>query len=532
MTSCGDKDDESVALTGITVTPTSLSLVVDGQQQIVASAVPKEATGVSFVWSSSNDNIATVNQSGIVVAKSVGTATITVQSGSIQATVQVSVSIEEIPLIDVTVNPAEVTQAFDDTVRIAYVAVPANATGVSFTWTSADESIATVDQTGLITITGVGTTTVTVTGAAPGGSKSKGVAVVGTIKSIAITDEDGNISGILLPGSSTRLTATFVPADAEVMPEWRSSNPEVATVDQTGVATVISLGSATIYATVGDFVAEYALSTESPLSDAKGYWLFDDPSNLGKATAGGIDLIINEELVTSVPGPSGSNGAVRGSMVVSGDPDVAQITWEHQMTGQFEDNTKIWNYTIMMDVKVPYQDDMALAEGAGLRQIWNPVMSNDVGNRAGIYLLWVDYPPEQYPDSYGLGLAMNMTGAYQYLIRDDTYQTITPATLKGNEQWYRIIMSMSYAGDQVYRVYGFLDGRPNTTEGNGTYPAHDTSDGYCVPELEIKAGLPLYFMTNRKSDKRYQGYYDLAALAVWDRTLTDEEIATLGAIPR
>jgi hypothetical protein len=93
-------------------------------------------------------------------------------------------------------------------------------------------------------------------------------------------------------------------------------------------------------------------------------------------------------------------------------------------------------------------------------------------------------------------------------------------------------MSISYAGDQVYRVYGFLDGRPNTTEGNGTYPAFNTDNGYCMPELEIKVGSPLYFMTNRKSDKRYQGQYDLAALAVWDRTLTDDEVAILGAISR
>jgi uncharacterized protein YjdB len=532
--SCG-KDDENtnVALTGITVNQSSLNLVVGGQQPVTATPVPKEATGVSFTWSSSDENVATVNSSGIIVAKAVGTATITVSSGNVSATVSVTVTTNEVPLNDITVVPADFTGAVDDTVRVRTTISPSSATGVSITYASADNEIATVDAGGLITITGVGTTTVTVTGNANSGAKSKTIAITGTIKSVSAVDESGYNSGVIMPGSSVQLTAVFDPDGAEVTAVWRSTDTEVATVDQTGLVRVIGFGNASIIATVGDINGEYALSTESPLADAKGYWLFDDPNDLGKALIG-EDLEVNTEVVTAVDGPLAGNGAVRGGFQDSSEPDVANIIWNHRLQGQFEDNTKIWNYTVMMDIKVPYQEQIAVDAAAGYRQIWDPIMSSDLGVRSGLYILWVDYASANPGDERGVGLAINITGAYRYLVQDKTYTEFHPDVLTGNEKWYRFIFSLSYTpGENSHKVYAFLDGKPNpnNADGNdGTYPAHETTDAYCVPELEIIVDNPLYFMSTRKSDKRYKGNYDLAALAVWDRVLSEEEVATLGSI--
>jgi uncharacterized protein YjdB len=532
MISCG-KDDNGgdVALTSITVSSSTLSLVEGGQQQVTATAVPKEATGVSFSWSSSDESVATVNQSGIVVAKAVGTATITVTSGNVKATVTVTVSAEVFPLVSVSVNRPEITKAVDDTAQVIVSAVPPNASGVTYTWTSADENVATVNAaTGIITITGVGTTTITVSGTGTSGSANTTIAVVGTIKSLTVTDEIGEISGIILPGGSTKLVANFDPADAEVTPEWSSSDIEIATVDQTGLVQVVGLGTAIITAKIGDYSAAYAVSTESPLDDAKGWWTFDDPNDLGKSLKG-ENLEVNLDVVTIVPGPTETNGAVRGDWTTSPDPDVANITWHHTLPGQFEDNTKVWNYTVLMDLKVLYQDDIAMAGGAGYRQVWDPLMSVGVGTRAGLYILWVDYAGADPNDNRGMGLAVNITGAYKYLIQDRTYTELNPANLKDKEKWYRLVFRMEYTpNEERHRVFAFLDGYANTQEEDGhTYPAHDVTDAYCVPELEIRVGDPLYFMTTRKSDKRHKGQYDLANLAVWDRALSDDEILALGA---
>ncbi|MDR1501854.1 MAG: Ig-like domain-containing protein, partial [Prevotella sp.] len=184
MISCGedDKVGGDVALTSIPVNPPSLSLVVGGQQQVTATAVPKEATGVSFKWSSSDEDVATVSQNGIVVAKAVGTATITVESGNVKETVPVTVTAEVIPLVSISVNRPKITKAVDDTAQVIVSATPPNASGVTYTWASANKDVATVDTTGIITIKGVGTTTITVSGTGTEGSATTPIEVIGTIK--------------------------------------------------------------------------------------------------------------------------------------------------------------------------------------------------------------------------------------------------------------------------------------------------------------------------------------------------------------
>ncbi|MDR1582303.1 MAG: Ig-like domain-containing protein [Prevotellaceae bacterium] len=532
MISCGEDDNGGVTLTSITVSSPTLSLVIGGQQQVTATAVPKEATGVSFSWSSSDENVATVNQSGIVVARAVGTATITVSSDNVQATVTVTVSEEVFPLVSISANRPEITKAVDDTAQVIVSAVPPNASGVTYTWTSADENVATVNAaTGIITVTGVGTTTITVSGTGTSGSANTTITVVGTIKSLAVADENGEISGIILLGGSTKLAANFDPVNAEVTPEWSSSDTKVATVDRTGFVQVVGLGTAIITAQIGDYSAVYAISTESPLDDAKGWWTFDDPENLGKALIG-ENLDVNLDVVTVVPGPTATNGAVRGDWVTSPEPNIPNITWHHNLPGQFDNNTKLWNYTVLMDLKVLFQEQKAVNSGAGYRQTWDPLMTvGSPDTRAGIYILWaINYPGTD--ESSGLGLTLNITGAHQYIIQDKTWEVLNPNTLEGNEAWYRLIFKMTYTpSEDRHKIFAFLDGKPNTAD-NGTYPAHNTDNAYCVPELEIRVGEPLYFMTNRKYDKRHKGQYDLANLAVWDRALSDEEILALGAVPK
>jgi uncharacterized protein YjdB len=549
MISCGKEDTGSgdVALTDITVTttPSPLNLLINGSGQITATAVPEKATGVSFEWSSDNTDVATVipsgpnNQTGVVSAKAEGTATITVKSGSIQKTVTVTVSKEEIPLTDVRVNRPEITKSVGDTALVIPVAVPKEATEVTYTWESANAEIATVDNaTGIITITGVGSTTVTVTGVNTGGTKTATVAVVGTIKSLAVVDESGESSGVIFPGSSAQLTAKIDPTDAEVTATWKSNNLEVATVSAIGLVQIVGKGNATITATIGDFTAEYNLSTESPLDDAKGFWLFDDSGNLGKGIVGG-DLYVNPAAVTVVPGPSETNGAVRGSWEASGEEEVVNMRWDHtNLTKQYtspENNDVIWNYTIMMDIKLLYQEDEAYAlDGTALRQTWDPVMQNAPGNRSGVFILWM-----QYEDDRGAGWAMNVDGSYHCFIRypDIRSRDDGVANLKGKEPWVRFIYTMTYTeSDNSWKVWGYMNGKPSISEENSmdnTFPVWQGTDYWPNPvALEIRMNEPLHFMTNRKGDKRYKGQYDLAALAVWDRALSDEEIATLGGISK
>lgn len=84
----------TVAVTGVSVSPTSASIAVGATQQLTATIAPSNATNQTRTWSSSNTGIATVNSSGLVTAVAAGTATITVttQDGNFTANSSITVT--------------------------------------------------------------------------------------------------------------------------------------------------------------------------------------------------------------------------------------------------------------------------------------------------------------------------------------------------------------------------------------------------------------------------------------------------------
>ena len=70
----------SIAVTGVTVSPTEKSLSVGGTQQLTATVSPSNATNKNVTWTSDATSVATVSSSGLVTAIAAGTATITVKS--------------------------------------------------------------------------------------------------------------------------------------------------------------------------------------------------------------------------------------------------------------------------------------------------------------------------------------------------------------------------------------------------------------------------------------------------------------------
>jgi hypothetical protein len=105
-----DKEEKSVALSSIEVTPSQVNLTAGETQQLTATAVPADAEGyAAFVWSSTNDAVATVSDAGLVTAVAAGNATVKVTSGKIEKSVQVTVAIT--PSLSVTPLVPEQTPA-------------------------------------------------------------------------------------------------------------------------------------------------------------------------------------------------------------------------------------------------------------------------------------------------------------------------------------------------------------------------------------------------------------------------------------
>ncbi|MEB8022831.1 Ig-like domain-containing protein [Raoultella ornithinolytica] len=72
---------DPIAVTGVTVAPATASIVVGSTQQLNATIAPSNATNQAITWTSSDEDVATVNANGLVTAVDAGTATITATTG-------------------------------------------------------------------------------------------------------------------------------------------------------------------------------------------------------------------------------------------------------------------------------------------------------------------------------------------------------------------------------------------------------------------------------------------------------------------
>ena len=70
----------TAAVTGVSLNKTSLSLLVNGTETLIAAIVPANAENKAVTWASSDEAVATVSNNGLVTAKALGTAVITVKT--------------------------------------------------------------------------------------------------------------------------------------------------------------------------------------------------------------------------------------------------------------------------------------------------------------------------------------------------------------------------------------------------------------------------------------------------------------------
>ena len=277
------REDESkpvvIPVTSVTLNKTKESLLKGKTTTLTATINPTNATNKGVTWSSSNNSVATVDQSGKVTAVGKGTATITVttKDGAKKATCTITVTEESkpvvIPVTSVTLNKTKESLLKGKTTTLAATINPSNATNKGVTWSSSNNSVAIVDQSGKVTAVGKGTATITVT-TKDGGKKatctitvteeSKPVVIPVTSVTLNKTKES------LLKGKTITLVATINPSNATNKGvTWSSSNNSVATVDQNGKVTAVGKGIATITVTTkdGSKKATYTITVTEPVTN-------------------------------------------------------------------------------------------------------------------------------------------------------------------------------------------------------------------------------------------------------------------------
>ena len=246
----------------VNVTPKQVkSIIIDKDEmtlergetaQLSVTVYPQDADDSSVEWSSENNEVATVDSKGTVVAISSGTTIIraTTNDGS-NLTAECQVIVTSLKATGISIDRTEATLERDATLQLTATVMPEDAGDKSVTWSSADSGIARVDGAGLVTAVSVGTTTITATtGDGTGLTASCTVTVTPkTVQSITMDEEALNLER----GETTRLTVIVTPQDADdVSVTWYSNNSGVATVDDGGRVTAIEVGTAVITATTND----------------------------------------------------------------------------------------------------------------------------------------------------------------------------------------------------------------------------------------------------------------------------------------
>ena len=251
--SCGKEDipepiPPTVAVTGVTLDKTSISLLVGDSETLTASVLPDDATNRNVNWISSDASVATVDDNGKVTGVKVGEATIivTTRDGGKTATCRVTVSDQEIKVTGVTLNKSETSILVGDNETLTATVLPEDATNQKVTWKSDKPEIASVDANGKVTGVKAGEATITVT--TEDGGKTATCKVTVSETSVAVTGVTLNKTELILDtGGSETLTATVAPADATNQKvTWKSDKPEIATVDANGKVTAVKVGEATI----------------------------------------------------------------------------------------------------------------------------------------------------------------------------------------------------------------------------------------------------------------------------------------------
>lgn len=153
------------APTSVTLKNKEITLTSTGATFTLEPKIEHKKETDKITWTSSNENVATVDNNGVVTAVSEGTAVITVKVGEATDTCKVTVEYPEvvIPVESIKLNTEKVTLTSSGATFALEVNVePENTTDKNITFTSSNEKVATVDSNGVITAVGEGEAVITV----------------------------------------------------------------------------------------------------------------------------------------------------------------------------------------------------------------------------------------------------------------------------------------------------------------------------------------------------------------------------------
>lgn len=151
---------QEIAVTGLNLNHTEYTGEAGEEFTITATVLPYNATDKTVVWTSSDESVATVAD-GVVTLVAEGTAEISASCGGFTAICKVTVESAYVVVESIALDQASFVGAPGSTFQLTATVLPEDATDKTVDWFSDDESVATVDENGLVTLVAVGEATIT-----------------------------------------------------------------------------------------------------------------------------------------------------------------------------------------------------------------------------------------------------------------------------------------------------------------------------------------------------------------------------------
>lgn len=271
----------------VSVTPATATLSPGQGTQLIATTLDAQGRPLAnrtVTWSSTNQGIATVSPTGLVVAVAVG-GPVTIVASSEGQDGAATVTVVPPPVASVTVSPASPSLTPNAVVQLVPSVRDASGnvlTDRTVTWSTSNAAVATVSGSGLVTAVAIGQVTVTASSEGHSGSASVSV-VTPIVTTVTVSPSVASVAS----GGTTPLTATIRDQNNIILtgrdPVWSTSIPAIATVSPAGVVTGVSSGGpVTITATVDGKSGSASITvTTSPCDTST-------PIALGQVLAGAL----------------------------------------------------------------------------------------------------------------------------------------------------------------------------------------------------------------------------------------------------
>ncbi len=233
----------------VSCTVDSARIYLEETVTLEMTVLPEDTNDKTLTWSSTDTDIATVDRNGKVTPVSTGTCYIVASSiaDGVEKRVELTVA-KRSEEIEINCRIPDLYKG--EKLRLIATVLPEDATDKTVKWTSSDDSIATVDENGIVTAVDHGVVTLTATASdGSGASASVEIRIVSEITGISLPETEKTVN----LGESFIVGATVEPEMAyDKTVTYSSSDEEVLTVDSEGNVKTLKTGKAVISATTAD----------------------------------------------------------------------------------------------------------------------------------------------------------------------------------------------------------------------------------------------------------------------------------------